>query len=69
MVSNLKRFNYYGPEWQLIRAFGILRMPPLRVLRTLRVRRKHPKDENGCCPTRQRRHQWTITKAQNRLKR
>ena|GEM_PF-5664070 len=26
-MSNLKRFNYYGPEWQLIRAFGILRMP------------------------------------------
>ena len=54
MVSNLKRFNYYGPEWQLIRAFGILRMP------------QHPKDENGCCLTRERRHQWTTTTAQNR---
>ena len=34
-------------QWQvrsLASAFGILRMPPLRVLRTLRVRRKHPKE-------------------------
>lgn len=142
-MSNLKRFNYYGPEWQLIRRLARerdqaqcrLSYYPISgscsdgsaslhvhhdkgrrslVKRAYRIAatgneerlmaflQEHPdlfpalcgrhhymarkegrewleeqlayvrwrRDfENGCCLTRQRRHQWTTTKAENRVKR